>query len=101
MPYVCRNSEGKVVALFGEAAPEAQESLPVSHPDVIEFLGGASAAVLFNSLDIDFVRVTEDLIYTLIDKGILQFTDLPQEAQRKLNERASFRERQLKNPLNL
>lgn len=101
MPYVRRDSAGRVVALLGEAAPDAQETLSVGHPDVIAFLGGSGDVALFNSIDIDFVRVTEDLIYALIDKGVLQFTDLPPDAQRKLSERASFRNLKLKNPLNL
>jgi hypothetical protein len=45
--------------------------------------------------------VTEDLIYTLVDKGVLQFTDLPPQAQRKLIERESFRKRPLSDPLDL
>lgn len=41
----------------------------------------------FSRLDADFVRVLEDLIDALIANGTLRLTDLPAEAQRKLNER--------------
>jgi len=44
---------------------------------------------------------TEDLIYVLMEKGVLQFTDLPADAQRKLRARESFRGRRLKDALDL
>jgi hypothetical protein len=100
MPYVRRNAEGRIVALLAEAAPEALELLPSSHMEVLAFLGVGSDAA-FGSLDADFVRVTEDLIYTLIEKGLLQFTDLPTEAQQKLQARQSFRSRRLEGALDL
>ena len=100
MPYVRRHAEGRVDALFSEVAPDAQELLPSTHPEVMAFLGGGEAAA-FNALDLDFVRVTEDLIYTLIEKGLLQFTDLPLEAQRKLDARDSFRKHRVAGALDL
>lgn len=98
MPYVRRNAEGRITALLAEPEPGADESLPAGHADVLAFLGGAGA---FSALDADFVRVTEDLIYTLIDKGLLQFTDLPVDAQRKLREREGFRSRRVSGALDL
>src|SRR5687768_10222157 len=101
MPYVRRNAEGSIVALLAEEEPDAKELLPSSHIEVIAFLGGGSDAAAFGSLDADFVRVTEDLIYTLIEKGLLQFTDLPPDAQRKLQARDSFRARQIEGALDI
>ena len=101
MPYVRRNAEGRIVALFEEPAPDAQELLPSSHMEVLAFLGVSGDTAAFGALDADFVRVTEDLIYTLIEKGMLQFTDLPLEARRKLDARESFRSRRLEGALNL
>jgi hypothetical protein len=98
MPYVRRNAAGHIVALLAEPEADARESLPSGHSEVLEFLGGAGA---FSALDADFVRVTEDLIYTLIDKGLLQFTDLPTDAQRKLREREGFRSRRVSGALDL
>ena len=100
MPYVRRNSEGRVVALFSEPSPDASEQLPSNHMDVLAFLGGEEHAQ-FGMLDADFVRVTEDLIYTLIEKGLLQFTDLPPDAQRKLRDREGFRSRRVSGALDL
>lgn len=102
MPYVRRNADGTVAALLDKPDFDGQESLTASHPDVRRFLGEAtSASSAFSALDADFVRVTEDLIYVLMEKGLLQFTDLPADAQRKLRERESFRGRRLNDALDL
>lgn len=41
--------------------------------------------------DADLARVLEDLIDVLINRGLIQFTDLPQAAQAKLLERRQTR----------
>ena len=37
MPYVRRNAEGRIAALLAESAPDATESLPSTHPEVLAF----------------------------------------------------------------
>jgi len=54
----------------------------------------------FSALDVAFIRVLEDLVDVLIDKGVLRLTDLPQAAQDKLNVRKGLRCR-LNDELNL
>jgi len=54
----------------------------------------------FATLDGAFVRVLEDVIDPLIEKGVLRLTDLPEEAQNKLAERKGLR-RRLNDELNL
>ena len=51
-------------------------------------------------LDADFIRVLEDLVEVLIDKGVINLTDLPPEAQQKLSERRVAR-RRLRDALDL
>lgn len=53
-----------------------------------------------SALDIDFIRVLEDLIDTLVANGTLRLTDLPPQAQAKLNQRKSAR-RRLRDSLDL
>src|SRR3954452_19063144 len=101
MPYARRNPEGAIVALFAESAADASEHLRSDDPQVLAFLGVVSDQSAFTALDADFIRVTEDLIYTLIDRGVLQFTDLPADAQRKLLARERFRGRNLSSALEL
>ena len=63
----------------------------------------ADTDVLVHSLtqsDLALVRVLEDLIDTLIEKGLIQFTDLPPAAQAKLLSRRETRAA-LKDPLRL
>ena len=55
---------------------------------------------VLSELDADFVRVLEDLIDALLDKGVLRVTDLPPEAMAKLHARKSARQR-LRNSLDL
>lgn len=50
--------------------------------------------------DIEFIRVLEDLIDTLIEQGVIRLTDLPPRALEKLQERKLTRD-QLRHGLNL
>lgn len=47
----------------------------------------------FRAFDVDFVRVLEDVIELLIDRHVIQFTDLPHAAREKLMRRAELRKR--------
>lgn len=38
--------------------------------------------------DMDIIRIVEDVVAVLVNKGVIQFTDLPQAAQEKLDRRA-------------
>jgi hypothetical protein len=44
-------------------------------------------------LDAEFIRVLEDLIQVLVDKGVINLTDLPTQALEKLNQRRRVRSR--------
>lgn len=46
-----------------------------------------------SELDVDFIRVLEDLIDALIANGVLRLTDLPPQALTKLSERKRTRQR--------
>ncbi len=41
--------------------------------------------------DLDVARVLEDLVCVLVEKGVIQYTDLPQAARNKLDSRAMDR----------
>lgn len=107
MPYARRDAQGLVLSLHREASAEAAEFLADDHPDVRAFLGGTSsgeaalASERFAQLDAGFVRVLEDLIDTLINRNLINITDLPAEAQAKLFSRKSFRERRSSQALRL
>lgn len=44
-----------------------------------------------NQNDIPYIRLIEDLIDTLINKGVISILDLPQSAQEKYNEKKALR----------
>ena len=100
MPYVQRDSSGRVSAIFQKPQKNAGELLPDDHPDLKSFFGGIlpqihqeNGTLHLTQTDIGLIRVIEDLIDVLIDKNILMLTDLPVEAREKIMFRKSTRER--------
>lgn len=96
MPYVKRDDDNQIIAIYTEAPSEDTEHLAADHQDVIRFLNinasdGHSLQFLSSS-DYQLVRVLEDLIELLVDKNIVLFTDLPSAAQRKLTQRRRARQ---------
>ena len=90
MPYVRRDAQGALVSLHRHADEAAAEWLGHDDAQVMAFLG-QSAAPGFDQLDADFIRVLEDLIDALIRQRVINITDLPPAAQRKLNSRKDHR----------
>ena len=97
MPFVKRDADGAIIAVFGEATGDATDEIGADDPGLLAFLHGGSGddAAHRDMLDSDLgmVRVLEDLINLLIDKGVIRITDLPEAAQQKLLERGSLRDK--------
>lgn len=110
MPYVARNPQGRIVGVSDRPTRLAREMLPTNHPEVQAFLrsagppgagrGGAPAGrgvapnearSQLSQSDGGMARITEDLIDLLIAKNIINFTDFPSEAQKKLISRRALR----------
>jgi hypothetical protein len=72
---------GRVTALSASAADGGE---PAS-------IGDADVQAFLRELDIDLVRVLEDVIDLLVAGGVLRFTDLPESAQQKLLFRKTMR----------
>ena len=96
MPYVKRDNDNQVIAIYAEAHSDEAEFLPTSHPDVIGFLNNNASEEqslqFLSGSDYELVRVLEDLIELLVDKNVVLFTELPIPAQRKLVQRRRARE---------
>ncbi len=93
-----RNAEGHVEAHTRQAitAQEAQEdgweAVAPTDAEVAAFMGEVSnQANPLRQTDAGVVRVLEDLVDVLINRGLIQFTDLPEAAQAKLLERRQTR----------
>ncbi len=96
MPYVTRDEDGRVVGLSEVPLEDEAESLPVEAPEVEAFLrrvGGVATLEgdRFLDLDLDFIRVVEDLLELLIKGGTIHLADLPETARDKLRERRALR----------
>ena len=96
MPFVKRDADGVIIAVFGEATEDGLDEIAVDDEGLLAFMrGGGEGAAQRDMLDSDLgmVRVLEDLINLLIDKGVIRITDLPEAAQQKLLERGSLRDK--------
>lgn len=107
MPFVQRDALGQICALHLASSDVATEQLPADHPEVTAFLAAAAPGAPaptpgeFAALDADLIRVLEDLVDVLIQRGVIRVTDLPQEAQSKLFTRKHFRDRMNQHALRL
>lgn len=104
MPYVRRAPDGTITSVHREPGADAAEFLHDGAPELSAFLGLATEGETnerFARLDADFVRVLEDVIDALINRNLINITDLPAEAQAKLFSRKSFRERRSSQALRL
>lgn len=93
-----RNSEGRIVALSRQtlsaqdALAAGWEAVHAADPGVEAFVREVSDQTNpLSQTDAGLARVLEDLIDVLINRGLIQFTDLPPAAQTKLLERRQTR----------
>jgi len=79
MPYITRDSDGRINGLSEEGDASLGEKLELTDPAVQEYLEGARNQL--SSTDADTIRVIEDLVDVLIQKKLILLTDLPAPAQ--------------------
>jgi len=79
--FIVRDAEGDIASLSGTATDGAIAA-SIDDPEVQEFL---------RNLDVDLVRVMEDVVDLLVGRGVFRFTDLPESAQQKLLFRKTLR----------
>lgn len=95
--YIKRDIHGKIVAVSIEPAEHfIKENISAHSAELSVFFNSAQAASPAETLretDADVIRVLEDLIDLLAEKGFIQFTELPAAAQHKLLSRQSIRKR--------
>jgi len=95
MAYINRNTNGDIIEIFEAQQHDDQEYISLNNAELITFIQQTAThhhvKTVLSSSDVALVRVLEDLIYTLIDKNIIQFTDLPLVAQGKLANREKIR----------
>ncbi len=105
MPFVKRNAEGAIIAASHEAEGDCVEEISeaglLASGFVDRLLGteGSEGRHLATT-DLELVRVIEDVVDLLVEKGVILFTELPESAQKKVLARQQLRSR-LAGSLNL
>lgn len=116
MPYIRRDAEGNISGLVEIPDGREAELASINDPEVMAFLfkderargipegcnlhapqclevifGLQDARKAMLDSDLGMVRIVEDLVELLIQKGVIRFTDLPEAAQKKLMARTEAR----------
>lgn len=95
--YIKRDNQGDIIAVSESQDADFHELADDQDPEFVEFLKcevcrASVAESTLKQSDTELVRVLEDVINLLSEKGIIQFTDLPKAAQDKLLNRQSLRQ---------
>jgi hypothetical protein len=90
--FIKRDQDGTIVAVSRQQQEDGWEPLADDSPELAAFTGalGAGQGEL-SATDLGLVRVLEDVIDLLIERGVIRFTDFPEAAQSKLLQRRSMR----------
>ncbi len=103
MLYVERNDQGEIVAVRKSQNLPQDEIKTAIDDEILEFLGKNSSKDsifhLLASMDMEIVRILEDLIDLLVGKNLIMFSELPQKAQEKLLCRKQIRNHIVKNAI--
>jgi hypothetical protein len=95
MLYAERNEHGEISAIRN--SPEQPGQDPITDDELVTFLSQAgdiaSYQTLLTLLDSRIVRVLDDLIEVLIDKNVIRFTDLPEDARKKIGDKKRIRKK--------
>jgi hypothetical protein len=98
MPYIVRDSNGKIVRATVQTLHGA-EMVPYNHPELNEFLfaNGEDPRKIEETLgelrrtDGEMARAVEDVVMALLKKNVLKMTDLPKPVQDRMAMRVKLR----------
>ncbi|UIP87180.1 tryptophan synthase subunit beta [Pseudomonas phenolilytica] len=97
MLYIARGPDGQLRRVEAEPFDEMTGTIPAGCDEALSWFASSedehTQRVGLQASDLEMVRVLEDLIGVLIDRGVIRFTDLPEVAQRKLRARQQTRAR--------
>ena len=99
MPYVSRDSAGKISGVFEHAEVAVAEEIGADDPELKRFLieqglsTPDSARQVLEESDRKMIRLVDDLIDLMIEKDVIKFTDLPPAAGEKYLQRQVARKR--------
>lgn len=100
MLYVERSEDGRIIALRNTPSNAAQEQKSLMDEEVISFMDSSDSWKQLMALsDLATIRIVEDLIDILVRKNVIQFTELPERAQKRIMERKLIRKKFASNDL--
>ena len=92
MLFIERGKDGKIIALHNSPSPGAMEEKSTLDEEVLTFFNSTDSWKHMMAMsDLGTVRILEDLIDILIHKNLINFTELPEHAQKRLRERKELR----------
>ncbi len=95
MLYVQRDARGQLIRVEEVPFTEMSGELASTDDEILAWRnqpGTKSSLLQLRQSDQEMIRVLEDLIQVLMDKGVVRLTDLPSAAQEKLMSRSQARE---------
>lgn len=95
MVYVQRDASGLILHVDSKPFDGMTDTLAVQSEELAVWLKTSEEVHArlseLKQSDLDMVRVLEDVVTVLVETGVIDFTDLPEAARRKLDERALAR----------
>ena len=94
MLFALKDGQGQIMAVSEKPITDEWKAVDLEDDAVLSFLqrNPTIGGKVMQAADADFIRVLEDVIDLLIDKSIIQFTELPDPVQNKLLNRRRYRE---------
>lgn len=93
--YIQRDADGLLLRVESRPFDEMTDTLAVKSEELADWLRASEEAharlLGLKQSDLEMVRVLEDVVIVLVERGLISFTDLPEAARRKLDERALAR----------
>ncbi len=97
MLFVERDAAGNIISLHKKSGSDADEQKSKLDEEILDFIKNNvdtdSRVKQLSYSDIGIIRIVEDLIGLLVDKNVILFTELPEEAQEKIRNRKQLREK--------
>ena len=95
MPYVSRDENRKIIGISKTPRLGMDEFLPDGNPELMQALKAARPQIIRKKLENNKKKLgclAEDLMYILMEKNILNFTDLPYSTQQLFYEQRQLQE---------
>ena len=94
MLYALKDEKGNITAVSEHPVSNDWVSVELGDDNLHTFMQNnpVLGSKVMQETDAEFIRVLEDVIDLLIDKQVMQFTELPDPVQTKLLNRRRYRE---------